>query len=346
MLLEGLFLPLTTPFYGDGRVYLRKLEHNAERYSRTQAAGLAVLTANGEVARLNDAERREVLTVAAAATAEATVLLADVSHGAVRETLRLAEAAAAAMYDVVLVRVPAAPLAEQRLYLQAVADGSALPVVLSEDDVELPIEAMLELAPHPGVIGCVTRRSGARVRHLLAGTVAVKREVAVTPVFAAVTGRMLREKAVAVTGNNFVAAETLTGGVVLASPLPVVVTTPAMRTRVRTVGFQVLAGATEGSLEALRAGARGTMQPFAVCAPQACYEVLQAWKDEDEPLADEKYARVLAGARRIEGELRIGGIKAACDLTGYFGGGARLAGTPVRGEDLAEIERLMRGMRS
>ena len=81
MLLEGLFLPLTTPFYGDGRVYLRKLEHNAERYSRTQAAGLALLTTNGEADRLNDAERREVLTVAAAATAETTVLLADVSHG-------------------------------------------------------------------------------------------------------------------------------------------------------------------------------------------------------------------------------------------------------------------------
>ena len=346
MLLEGLFLPLTTPFYGDGRVYLRKLEHNAERYSRTQAAGLAVLTANGEVARLNDAERREVLTVAAAATAETTVLLADVSHGAVRETLHLAEAAAAAEYDVVLVRVPTGGLAEQRLYLQAVADGSALPVVVVEEAEELAIESMLELAQHPGVIGCVTRRSGQRVRHLLAGSVGVTRVVTVTPVFAAVTGRMLRQRAAPVSGNNFVAAETLTGGLVLASPLPVVQMAPAIRTRTRVVGFQVLAGATEGSLEALRAGARGTMQPFAVCAPQACYEVLQAWKDEDEPLADEKHARVLAGARRIEGELGIAGIKAACDLTGYFGGSPRLPGTPVRGEELAEVERLMRGMRS
>ena len=338
-----MFLPLTTPFYGDGRVYLRKLEHNAERYSRTQAAGLALLTTTGEDARLNDAERREVLTVAAAATAETTVLLADVSHGAVRESLRLAEAAAAAGYDVVLVRVPAAVVAEQRLYLQAVADGSALPVVVVEEAVELPIEGMLELAQHPRVIGCVTRRSGARVRHLLAGSVGVKREVMVTPVFAAVTGRMLRQRAAPVAGGSFVSAESLTGGVAVVPSVPMA---PAIRTRTRVVGFQVLAGATEGSLEALRAGARGTMQPFAVCAPQACYEVLQAWKDEDEALAEEKYARVLAGARRIEDEMGVGGIKAACDLTGYFGGVPRLPGVPVRGEELAEVERLMRGMRS
>jgi len=346
MLLEGLFLPLTTPFYGDGRVYLRKLEHNAERYSRTQAAGLALLTANGEAERLNDAERREVLTVAAAATADTVMLLADISHAAVRESLRLAEAAAAAAYDVVLMKVPVGAPAEQRLYLQAVADGSALPVVVVEEERELPLEALLGLAQHPGVIGCVTRRGGTEVRQLLAETTMVKRDVTVTPVFAAVTGRMLRQKAAPEPAGNFVAAETLTGGVVVLSPLPPVTAVPAIRTRTRTVGFQVLAGATEGSLEALRAGAKGTMQPFAVCAPQACYEVLQAWKDEDEPLADEKYARVLAGARRIEGELGCAGIKAACDLTGYFGGSPRLPGTPVRGDELRELEQLMRGMRS
>ena len=32
MLLEGIFPAITTPFYPDGRLYLRKLEHNVERY--------------------------------------------------------------------------------------------------------------------------------------------------------------------------------------------------------------------------------------------------------------------------------------------------------------------------
>ena len=48
MLLEGLQLPLTTPFYSDGRLNLRKLEHNVARYSKTPVAGLVALGATGE----------------------------------------------------------------------------------------------------------------------------------------------------------------------------------------------------------------------------------------------------------------------------------------------------------
>jgi dihydrodipicolinate synthase/N-acetylneuraminate lyase len=43
MLLEGIFPAITTPFYLDGSVYLRKLEHNVERYSRSPVAGIVVL---------------------------------------------------------------------------------------------------------------------------------------------------------------------------------------------------------------------------------------------------------------------------------------------------------------
>ena len=43
MLLDGLFLPLTTPFYPDGTLYARKMEHNVRRYSLTPAAGMCVL---------------------------------------------------------------------------------------------------------------------------------------------------------------------------------------------------------------------------------------------------------------------------------------------------------------
>src|SRR5438105_4201304 len=42
MLLHGIIAPITTPFYPDGRVYFRKLEHNVDRYSRGPLAGIAV----------------------------------------------------------------------------------------------------------------------------------------------------------------------------------------------------------------------------------------------------------------------------------------------------------------
>ncbi|PYX87598.1 MAG: dihydrodipicolinate synthase family protein, partial [Acidobacteria bacterium] len=33
MLLNGIFAAITTPFYPDGKVYFRKIEHNVDRYS-------------------------------------------------------------------------------------------------------------------------------------------------------------------------------------------------------------------------------------------------------------------------------------------------------------------------
>ena len=48
MLLSGIFPPITTPFYPDGKVYYKKLEANLERYSRTPVAGIVVLGSTGE----------------------------------------------------------------------------------------------------------------------------------------------------------------------------------------------------------------------------------------------------------------------------------------------------------
>ena len=45
MFLHGIFPPITTPFYPDGKIYHRKLEQNVEHYSRTPVAGIVVLVA-------------------------------------------------------------------------------------------------------------------------------------------------------------------------------------------------------------------------------------------------------------------------------------------------------------
>ncbi len=58
MLLQGIFPPITTPFYPDGNIYFKKLEHNVERYSKTPVAGIVVLGSTGEAIMLSDDERR------------------------------------------------------------------------------------------------------------------------------------------------------------------------------------------------------------------------------------------------------------------------------------------------
>ena len=81
MLLAGIFPPITTPFYADGKVYFKKLEANVERYSRTPVAGIVVLGSTGEAILLSDEERREVLKVGRRAAAEG---IAALQRGEVR----------------------------------------------------------------------------------------------------------------------------------------------------------------------------------------------------------------------------------------------------------------------
>jgi 4-hydroxy-2-oxoglutarate aldolase len=352
MLLEGLQLPLTTPFYPDGRLNLLKLEYNVTRYSRTPAAGLAALSDCGEPTMLSDDEARDVLRVVAESAPPEKVLVAGVSRDSVRGTLDMAEAAARLGYDSILVKppslFPASPSGvrakELLTYFRAVADRSPLPLVLSSGTPDhggwLPTEMVVELAGHPQIIGLVDAAGGRkRVEAICAGTASVQREVSVTSVFAAVTTRMQVHSGDA--SGKLISASTLGGGTAVASA-------PAMsgvKTRRKTVGFQVLAGSTAGMLEGLRAGAVGAMPAFAAAAPQGCYEVLAAWKDGDERLAEEKQARLMQVAERVEEELGVPGIKFGSDLNGYFGGTARLPLLPLTGKERTEVEMLMYGLR-
>jgi len=350
MLLEGLQLPLTTPFYPDGRLNLRKLEQNVAAYSKTPAAGLAVLGANGEPAMLSDEETLEALRAAIRAAAAEKVMLAGAFRESVKGTLAVIDAAAVLGYDAALVRRPhglgddARQTKEALTYFQLVADRSAIPLVLCDAGAGLTAEMVAELAGHPRIAGMVVGDAAPdRVAALHEATAAVKREVTVTAVFAAVTGRMLaRHRPSAAT---MLSAEKLTGGGA-AVAAPAASKASSLKTRMKTVGFQILAGGTARMLDALLAGAVGAMPPFAACAPQACYEVLAAWKDGDRGLAEEKQERLQTVAKRVEEELGIAAVKFGCNLNGYCGGQPRLPRLPLTGAEREEVEALMHSLRS
>jgi 4-hydroxy-2-oxoglutarate aldolase len=141
---------------------------------------------------------------------------------------------------------------------------------------------------------------------------------------------------------TLVSAASLTGTATAVAEPP----SAPLRTRTKSVGFQVLTGNTEGMLDALRAGAVGVGPAFAACAPQACFEVFAAWKDDDQPLAEEKQSRLREAAHLAEDLLGPGGLKFASDLNGYFGGLPRLPHLPPTGEQRAALEQLMKPLRS
>ncbi|WP_263385360.1 dihydrodipicolinate synthase family protein [Granulicella arctica] len=337
MLLEGLHLPLTTPFAHDGRLNLRKLEQNVAHYSLTPAAGMVVLGQTGEAGMLSEAERREVLRVALDAATATKVMMAGVARQSVAGTLDLVEDAAAMGYDAVVIGVESSLRdRERRIYFQMVADRSSLPVVLTGD---LSQDLVAEMAGHAQVLGWLHDfESADEVRDVLMRTVAVKRTVTVTQVFAAVTGRMMVGQA-----PHLLSAASLTSGGTAVAGAPA---KAGLKTRTKVVGFQVLMGGTEGMLAGMIAGAVGVAPPFAAAAPQGCYEVVAAWKDGDRGLAEEKQLRLVEAARLVEGKLGVAGLKYGCDLNGYFGGGPRLPGLPVTGGERAEIEGVMAGLKS
>jgi 4-hydroxy-2-oxoglutarate aldolase len=363
MLLHGIFPPISTPFYPDGNLYHKKLEHNVERYSKTPVAGLVVLGSTGEAVFLSDEERRAVLKTARDAAAPNKVLVAGTGIESAIETLRLTEYAAGLGYDIAMVRTPHY-FRKQMLptnmlaFYRFVADRSPLPVMIynfpQATAYDIPSELVIELAEHPNLIGIKESSADVeKVRQMVEATRHVKRSATVTETFEAVTTAMLEE----VTEGNRQGGELVTLGARAASSEESVESRrsarasspPAvggLKTRQKEVGFQVLVGAAHKFEASLEAGAVGGVLAFADAAPTACYEIYAAWKEGDRELARLAQERIGKAAERIVGDLGISALKYAMDLNGYFGGTVRLPLLPITADVKSEIERWMSDIRN
>ena len=351
MLIDGIHVPLPSTFYRDGASYLRKLEHNVHRYSLTPAAGLIAFGPGGEGPSLSDAEIKESLKIVAGTASDEKVLIAGIQQDSVRGALAVAEEAASAGFDALLLSAPAgwASLrcrAEILVYYRAIADAASLPVLLSSDPVapacELSVEEIAGFSAHHNILGLYdSGLSLARYQAIAAATSSVRRDVAVTTIFAPVTGRMMAPDVIADT--NFVSADLINA---FSPAMTTAMPQPAIKMRSKTVGFQVMAaGAATDLLPLLQAGVAGALPRLSACAPQACHEVYAAFKDGNPGLAAEKAQR-LAAADALLSELGVAGVKYACDLNGYFGGFPRLPRLPLDGADRQRVDSVMAQLRN
>jgi dihydrodipicolinate synthase/N-acetylneuraminate lyase len=358
MLLHGILPPVTTPFYPDGQVYYKKIEHNIERYSRTPIAGIVVQGSTGEAILLSDQERRDVLKAVREAAAPEKVLVAATGIESAIETLRLTEYAATLGYDVALVRTPhfyksqmAKPI-NMLTFFRTVADRSPLPVLLYNvpafTGYDLPAELVAELAQHPNIIGI--KESGGdveKIRKMAELTRSIQRLTTVTETFTAVTQRMITA---AQTQKGDGGALVTIGGAHGADSLrpssSAVQVVGHLKTRQKEVGFQVLSGTADKLKPSLEAGAVGAILGFACPAPTACFEIYTAWKEGDEKLSTIQQDRIIAAARKVVTESGPAGIKYAMDLNGYYGGHPRLPLLPLTATVKSEIETLLANIRN
>ena len=383
MLLHGIFPPITTPFYPDGRVYLKKLEANVERYSKTPVAGIAVLGSTGEAIMLSDDERRQVLKIARESCAPHKVLIAGTGAESALETLHLTNYAADLGYDAALIRTPFFYRSQMQpanllAFYRTVADRSPLPVIIYNvppfTNYDMPVEVIIELSEHPNIIG-IKESSGdvEKVRRMAAATKHIKRSATVTATFDAVTPRMMKaaEPETSNGGGELVSIGVLTGTktahVGTAAPGEPALSdrpkggsrmgpaeqrsappspTTNLKTRQKEVGFQILVGAAQKLHPSLEAGAVGAILAFACPAPTACYEVYAAWKEGDQSLAALKQERILQPAQRVASGLSVPGMKYAMDFNGYYGGPPRLPLLALTAALKAEVERLMADIRN
>jgi len=356
MLLHGILPPVTTPFYPDGNVYFKKLEHNLERYSRTPIAGIVVLGSTGEAIMLSDQERRDVLKCARAAAAPNKVLVAGTGIESASQTLQLTEYAAELGYDVAMVRTPhyyKKQMAPENMlaFYRTIADRSPLPVMIynfpQATGYDIPADVVIQLAEHPNLIG-IKESSGdvEKVRTMVEATRHIKRTATVTETFEPVTPRMIAAANASSDGGELVPVGALSGASTAKPSSAAVAVVGKMKTREKEVGFQLLVGAAHKLHPSLDVGAVGAILAFANVAPTSCYEIYAAWKEGDAELARLKQERIVDAAQRVGGELGIPGLKYGMDFNGYFGGIARLPFLPVTAAQKAEIEQLLADIRN
>ena len=160
--LNGLLLPITTPFKADEDVDLAGLTANIEKWNGAGVTGYVVLGSTGERANLDEREYLQVIETARRATPDTLTFIAGAGQQSTRGTIREVERAGASGADAVLVITPSfyrSAITQAALidYYSAVADAAKIPVLLySMPDltgITIEPETAAQLCRHANIIG-------------------------------------------------------------------------------------------------------------------------------------------------------------------------------------------------
>jgi len=285
--LDGVFIPVSTPFKGDD-VAPERLQANLRRWNETALAGYVVLGSTGEFPMLSESERERVLGAAREAIPASKAFIAGTGTNSTLVTIRQTKRAAEQGADAAIVITPhyfskafGQAAAQVRHYL-AVADASPIPILVYNfplnTGINLEADTVARIALHPNVAG-------------------------------------IKDSS----GNIPQCAQ-------------IIDQTPKT--------FHVLVGAASALLPSLAIGSSGGILALGLIAAREFCDVYALARggrwDEARAIA----ARMLAADRGIAGRYGIGGLKAALDLQGFFGGPCRAPlGTPDGDaiEDIKEV---------
>ena len=160
--LQGVLLPLTTPFSEDGVVDLDSLGSNLERWNQTLVSGYVMLGSTGERVHLDETEYLRIIEDARARVSPDRAFIAGAGQQSTIATIREIAKAAAAGADAVLVITPnyyRSAITQDALvsFYQAVADAAPVPVLLYSmpalTGIKIEPETIARLSEHRNIIG-------------------------------------------------------------------------------------------------------------------------------------------------------------------------------------------------
>ena len=142
--LQGVWVPLTTPFNFEGELYRAKVAHNVARLNLTSVAGLVVGSPTGEAETLSAEEQLELFHLVATTAAPAKTKVAALSRAGVREAVALAQELITRGAQALLLTPPwTGP--ELDLYCRTVADRVDVPVLA-------PVAGHPNIQPPPAIL--------------------------------------------------------------------------------------------------------------------------------------------------------------------------------------------------
>ncbi len=161
--LDGILLPITTPFLPDSTVDYEGLRRNIALYNQYPLAGYVVGGSTGESIFLAKDEKLKIWETVKNSSAPGRILIAGAAYESVRETVRMAHSAAARGFDAALLMTPHYYRAQmqrpesQLSYYRAVADASEVPVLIYNfpqvTGLDIPAEVVAQLAAHANIAG-------------------------------------------------------------------------------------------------------------------------------------------------------------------------------------------------
>lgn len=162
MILRGILPAVTTPFRQDEELDLDHLQSNLQSLNRRPLAGYVIGGSNGEFVHLSNEERLQVVSVARQSIPSERLLVVGAGMESTRMTIEMTKCVAAEGADAAILVTPSYYMSKMTAealeahYLR-VADVSPIPIVLynvpANTGINLPVEAVIHLAPHPNIIG-------------------------------------------------------------------------------------------------------------------------------------------------------------------------------------------------